>query len=78
MTRDIIDIQDFTILVEENFSDKVVIDACSFDEPVIAVALYGSGDVDLQMQYGSKVKDYNHTKGLPAETLCSHTTCSSA
>ncbi len=79
MTRDIIDIQDFTILVEENFSDNVVIDACSFDEPVIAVALYGSGDVNLQMQYGGKEKDYNHTKGLALsfyadeQVVCEHT-----
>lgn len=79
MTRDIIDIQDFTILVEENFSDEVVIDACAFDEPVIAVALYGSGDVNLQMQYGDKKKDYKHTKGLALSfyadehVVCEHT-----
>ncbi len=79
MTRDIIDIQDFTILVEEAFSDKVVVDACSFDEPVIAVALYGSGDVDLDMRYGNKNKEYNHTKGLALSfyadehVVCEHT-----
>ena len=79
MTRDIIDIQDFTILVEEAFSDKVVVDACSFDEPVIAVALYGSGDVDLDMRYGNKNKEYNHTKGLALsfyadeQVVCEHT-----
>ena len=79
MTRDIIDIQDFTILVEEAFSDKVVVDACSFDEPVIAVALYGSGDVDLDMRYGKKNKEYNHTKGLALSfyadehVVCEHT-----
>lgn len=79
MTRDIIDIQDFTILVEEAFSDKEVVDACSFDEPVIAVALYGSGDVDLDMRYGNKNKEYNHTKGLALSfyadehVVCEHT-----
>lgn len=79
MTRDIIDIQDFTILVEENFSDEVVVDACSFDEPVIAVALYGSGDVHLDMRYGDKNNQYNHTKGLALSfyadehVLCEHT-----
>jgi len=79
MTRDIIDIQDFTILVEEAFSDKVVVDACSFDEPVIAVALYGSGDVHLDMRYTDKNKEYKHTKGLALSfyadehVLCEHT-----
>ena len=64
MTRDIIDINDFTILVEEAEADKPVVDACSFDEPVIAVAFYGAGDVLLKMKYGEKVKEFRHTKGL--------------
>ena len=64
MTRDIIDINDFTILVEEADSDKPIVDACSFDEPVIAVAFYGAGDVLLKMKYGEHVKEYRHTKGL--------------
>ncbi|MGI9543810.1 MAG: AraC family transcriptional regulator, partial [Cyclobacteriaceae bacterium] len=64
MIRDIIDINDFTILVEESTSDRVTIDACGFDEPIIAVAFYGSGDVDLSVEYGDKQKDFNHTKGL--------------
>ena len=54
MTRDIIDINDFTILVEEAYTDKDTIDACAFDEPVIAIAFYGSGNVDLKMKYGEK------------------------
>ncbi|MGW9684002.1 helix-turn-helix transcriptional regulator [Flagellimonas sp. 2504JD1-5] len=64
MTRDILDINDFTILVEEANSDKVTTDTCRFDEPVIAVALYGSGNVHLSMEYGNKQKEYEHTKGL--------------
>lgn len=64
MTRDILDINDFTILVEEANSDKVTIDSCRFDEPLIAVALYGSGNVHLSMKYGHKQKDYENTKGL--------------
>ena len=64
MTRDIIDINDFTILVEEANSDKPIVDACSFDEPVIAVAFYGAGDVLLKMKYGEHIKEYRHTKGL--------------
>lgn len=64
MTRDILDINDFTILVEVADSNKVITDSCYFDEPVIAVALYGSGDVHLSMKYGAKQNDYEHTKGL--------------
>jgi len=53
MTRDIIDINDFTILVEESTAEEPTIDSCSFDEPIIAVAFYGSGNVDLSVKYAS-------------------------
>ena len=52
MTRDIIDINDFTILVEEAKVNEATIDSCFFDEPIIAVAFYGSGNVDLSVKYG--------------------------
>ena len=64
MTRDIIDINDFTILVEEAKVNEPTIDSCFFDEPIIAVAFYGSGNVDLSVKYLSEEKKFNHTKGL--------------
>ncbi len=64
MTRDIIDINDFTILVEEAKTKELSIDSCFFDEPLIAVAFYGSGNVDLTVKFGDKKKEFNHTKGL--------------
>ncbi|MGB5238557.1 MAG: AraC family transcriptional regulator, partial [Flavobacteriaceae bacterium] len=64
MTRDIIDINDFTILVETAFSKEVITDSCRFDEPVIAVAFYGSGNVNLEMSYPTGSRNFNYTKGL--------------
>ncbi|NJB72839.1 AraC-like DNA-binding protein [Saonia flava] len=64
MTRDIIEINDFTILVEEAKVNEVTIDSCFFDEPIIAVAFYGSGNVDLTVKYGDKEKAFTYTKGL--------------
>lgn len=64
MTRDIININDFIILVETANSPKPVIDSCAFEEPLIAVAFYGSGNVDLTVKFGAKEIPYNHTKGL--------------
>ena len=64
MTRDIIDINDFTILVETALSQEVIKDSCRFDEPVIAVAFYGSGNVDLEMTYPTGVREFTYTKGL--------------
>lgn len=64
MNRDIIDINDFTILVETANSDTPVRDACLFDEAVIGVAFYGSGNVDLEVNYPHHSKGFKHTKGL--------------
>ncbi len=64
MTRDHIDINDFTILVEEYNSDVPAVDACSFEEPSIGVAFYGEGDVDVSIEYRGKKIPYDHTKGL--------------
>lgn len=64
MTRDFIHINDFVILVEEANTTKVEIDACRFEEPLIAVAFYGSGNVDLCVKYGQTKKVFHHTKGL--------------
>lgn len=64
MTRDVIDINDFTVLVETNDATSPVLDACGFDEPVIGIAFYGSGDVELSVNYKDKQQVFKHTKGL--------------
>ncbi len=64
MTRDFIHINDFIVLVEEGNSDTVEVDACRFEEPLIAVAFYGSGNVNLMVNYGKNKKEFKHTKGL--------------
>lgn len=64
MNREMIDINDCTILLEEASSDNTMIDSCLFDEPVIAIAFYGAGDVGLKVKYDGKVKEFHHTKGM--------------
>ncbi|MEQ3656255.1 MAG: AraC family transcriptional regulator [Dokdonia sp.] len=64
MTRDFIHINDFVILVEEGDAQRIEVDTCYFDEPLIAIAFYGSGNVDLAVKYGDHQKDFEYTKGL--------------
>ena len=64
MTRDFLHINDFIVLVETGESDEQILDACTFEEPVIAVAFYGSGNVELEVKYGDKSEYFKHTKGL--------------
>ncbi|MCP4884658.1 MAG: helix-turn-helix transcriptional regulator [Flavobacteriales bacterium] len=64
MNREIIDINDYTILLEEASSNNNLIDSCFFDEPVIAIAFYGAGDVGLKVKFDGKDKEFHHTKGM--------------
>ncbi len=64
MIRDTININDFIILVEEAHTQEVLVDSCRFEEPLIAVALYGSGNVHLSMNHGDTRNTYDNTKGL--------------
>lgn len=64
MNREIIDINDCTILLEEASTDNNLIDSCFFDEPVIAIAFYGAGDVGLKVKFEGKTKEFHHTKGM--------------
>lgn len=64
MNREIIDINDYTILLEEASSNAELSDSCFFDEPVIAIAFYGAGDVGLKIKYDGKMKEFHHTKGM--------------
>ena len=64
MTRDFIHINDFVILVEEAGSLTTEVDTCYFDEALIAIAFYGSGNVDLAVKYDENQKEFNLTKGL--------------
>ena len=64
MNRAIIDINDYTILLEEATSKDSLIDSCFFDEPVIAIAFYGAGDVGLKVKFNGETKEFQHTKGM--------------
>lgn len=64
MIRDAIHINDFIILTEVADSEVGTIDTCKFEEPVVAVAFYGSGNVDLSINYGDKRREDNNTDGL--------------
>ncbi len=64
MTRDFLNINDFLVLLEYADSNEETVDTCGFDEDVIAFAFYGSGNVDLNVRYGTNQKSYNNTMGL--------------
>ncbi len=64
MIRDAIHINDFIILTEVADVEETIVDSCKFEEPVVAVAFYGSGNVDLSVKYEANNRDYTNTNGL--------------
>lgn len=64
MTRDIIDINDFIILIESSLPGEETIDLCSFDDEVIGLAFYGAGDVRFEASFPGHDTVESHTKGL--------------
>lgn len=64
INREIIDINDCTILLEEASTNITMMDSWFFDEPVIAIAFYGAGDVGLKVKYKGKTKEFHNTKGM--------------
>lgn len=74
MTRDIIEMNDFTVFLEHSISDKTIIDKCAFEEDVIAFSFYGSGNVELSVQHGNMEKTYSITKGLAMSSFANKNT----
>lgn len=64
MTRDIIELNNFMVLIEESSAEKTIVDTCGFDENVIGFAFYGSGNVELEITYGDTRKPYHNTTGI--------------
>ncbi|WP_103072559.1 helix-turn-helix domain-containing protein [Aquimarina sediminis] len=64
MTRDIIEINNFVVLIEESTAEKTIVEKCDFGDPVIGFSFYGSGDVKLSIGHGNKKRTFHHTKGF--------------
>ena len=64
MTRDIIALNDFIVLIEQSTAEETIIDKCGFEDEVIGIAFYGSGNVLLSINQGDEKRVFNNTKGF--------------
>ncbi len=64
MTRDIIALNDFIVLIEHSTAEETIIDKCGFEDEVIGIAFYGSGNVLLSINHGDEKRVFNNTKGF--------------
>lgn len=64
MTTDIIEINNFKILLEQSISQKNIIEKCDTQQQLIGFTFYGSGNVQLGINYGKKTKTFSNTTGI--------------
>ncbi len=63
MTRDIIEINNFIVLIEQSNSSKTFIEKCGFKSNVIGIAFYGAGEVELNIIDENQKETFQNTKG---------------
>ncbi len=64
MKREIIEVNDFAVLIEQAFPNEPGIEICRFPEPSIGFSFYGSGNVELTVHDDRERHTYNNTKGI--------------
>ena len=64
MTTDIIEINNFVVLIEQSNAAKTIIQKCEIDGEVVGFAFYGSGNVALEIKYDNTTKIVTNTTGI--------------
>lgn len=64
MTTDILEINNFIVLIEQSNDNKTITERCDLDDQVIGFSFYGSGDVELSISFDDKVKIVNNSSGI--------------
>lgn len=64
MTTDIIEINNFIVLIEQSNAQKTIIQKCEIDGDAVGFAFYGSGHVELEIKYENNTKILTNTTGI--------------
>lgn len=64
MTRDIIELNNFLVLIEHSVSTETTVNRCELAEWAIGFAFYGSGEVSLHIKSGDGDVQYKNTSGI--------------
>lgn len=64
MTTDIIELNDFIVLIEQSNTSKTIIQKCEIDGDAVGFAFYGSGNVELEIKHNNQTKYLMNTTGL--------------
>jgi AraC family transcriptional regulator, transcriptional activator of the genes for pyochelin and ferripyochelin receptors len=64
MTTDIIEINNFIVLIEQSNAQKTIIQKCEIDGDAVGFAFYGSGNVELEIKFENNTKIASNTTGI--------------
>lgn len=64
MTTDIIETNNFIVLIEQSNAEKTIIQKCEIDGDAVGFAFYGSGNVELEIKCESISKTIINTTGI--------------
>lgn len=63
MTTDIIEINNFIVIIEQSNSNKPIVQTCAIDGEAVGFAFYGSGEVELEIKHQNQTKLITNTTG---------------
>ena len=64
MTTDIIELNNFIVLIEQSNAEKTFVQKCEIDGDTVGFAFYGSGNVELEIKHNNQTKYLTNTTGL--------------
>lgn len=64
MTTDILEINNYIVLIEQSNDTKTISERCDLDDEVIGFSFYNSGNVELSINFDKKVNIKNNSSGI--------------
>jgi len=63
MTTDVIEINDFVVLIDSTDAKEAEVFQCQLDDDIIGISFYGSGQVEMEVSYGKTLQSFESRKG---------------
>ncbi len=64
MITDIIEINNFVVLIEQSNAEKEIVQKCEIDGDAVGFAFYSSGNVELEIKQNNQTKIVTNTTGI--------------
>lgn len=64
MTTDIVEINNFIVLIEQSNAQKTFVQKCEIDGDAVGFAFYSSGNVELEIKHQDQTKIVTNTTGI--------------